>query len=112
MFLTTGYTSAAGNTYYRAIRLSDRVVISYDLGQGYLYTFLNGIKVFVNNHLIGSRAYSYCSFCEEFAKMESIKIVSEFLMGQAKMLGRNLNEEESRNISSMIVEETQQKRLA
>lgn len=29
VYLTLGYTSAAGNTYYRAIRLSDRLAIYY-----------------------------------------------------------------------------------
>ena len=46
VFLSQGYTSAAGNMYYKAIRLSNRLVVYYDLGQGYIHTFLNGIKLF------------------------------------------------------------------
>ena len=44
VYLTLGYTSAAGNTYYRAIRLSDRLAVYYHIGQGYAHTFLNGIN--------------------------------------------------------------------
>ena len=32
IFLTRGYTSAAGNMYYKAIRISDRLAVYYDLG--------------------------------------------------------------------------------
>ena len=46
VFLSQGYISAAGNMYYKAIRLSNRLVVYYDLGQGYAYTFLNGIKLY------------------------------------------------------------------
>ena len=39
IFLTTGYTSAAGNTYFQGIHLSNRLAIVYDIGVGYAYTF-------------------------------------------------------------------------
>ena len=45
IFLTEGYTSAAGNTYFQGIRASDRIAIKYNIGVGYLHTFLNGIEV-------------------------------------------------------------------
>ena len=46
VYLTLGYTSAAGNMYYKAIRVSNRLAVYYELGQGYAHTFLNGIKLF------------------------------------------------------------------
>ena len=46
VYLTLGYTSAAGNTYYRAIRLSKRLAVYYHIGEGYARTFLNGITLF------------------------------------------------------------------
>ena len=46
VYLTLGYTSAAGNTYYRAIRLSKRLAVYYHIGEGYAHTFLNGITLF------------------------------------------------------------------
>lgn len=49
VLLTLGYTSTAGNTYYKAIRLSNRLVVYYDLGQGHTHTFLNGITLFAWN---------------------------------------------------------------
>ena len=49
VYLTLGYTSAAGNTYYKAIRLSDRLAVYYHIGEGYAHTFLNGITLFAWN---------------------------------------------------------------
>ena len=46
VYLTLGYTSAAGNMYYQAVRFSNRLAVYYDIGQGYARTFLNGIKLF------------------------------------------------------------------
>ena len=33
IFLTQGYTSAAGNMYYKAIRISDRLAVYYHVGK-------------------------------------------------------------------------------
>ena len=59
IFLTNGYTSAAGNTYYQGIRLSDRIIVKYSIGEGYAHTFLNGVEVYgyngLDKKLIGSR---------------------------------------------------------
>ena len=49
VYLTLGYTSAAGNTYYRAIRFSNRLAVYYHIGVGYAHTFLNGITLFAWN---------------------------------------------------------------
>lgn len=46
IYLSSGYTSAAGNTYFQGLRLSDRIIINYDFGQGYAYLFLNGIRIY------------------------------------------------------------------
>lgn len=91
MFLTQGYTSAAGNTYFQGIHLSNRLAIMFDIGVGYAYTFLNGLKVFCfdgkEKKLIGSRFYSCCCYSDSFARKEAAEILTEYLKSQAKMLG-------------------------
>ena len=42
-FLSKGYTSTAGNTYFNSIRVAEGILIKEDVGQGYAHTFLNGI---------------------------------------------------------------------
>ena len=46
VYLTLGYTSAAGNMYYKAIRVSKKLAVFYHIGEGYARTFLNGITLF------------------------------------------------------------------
>ena len=91
MFLTDGYTSAAGNTYFQGIHLSNRLAIVFDIGVGYAYTFLNGMKLYcfdgTQKKLIGSRFYSSRCYCDSFARKEAAKILSEYMKSQARLMG-------------------------
>lgn len=119
MFLTLGYTSQAGNTYYRAIRLSKRLAVFYHIGQGYAHTFLNGITLFCwdgqKAKIISQKFWGGCDwrrFSEVFAKEQSIMMLKDYLIGQAKMLGTQVSEQQMLSFSREMIEETQQKRLA
>ncbi len=119
MFLTLGYTSQAGNTYYRAIRLSKRLAVFYHIGQGYAHTFLNGITLFCwdgqKAKIIAQKFWGGCDwrrFSEVFAKEQSIMMLKDYLIGQAKMLGTQVSEQQMLSFSREMIEETQQKRLA
>jgi hypothetical protein len=119
VFLSQGYTSAAGNMYYRAIRLSNRLIVYYDLGQGYLHTFLNGIKLYCFDgqkaHLIAQKYWGGCDyriFSEQFAKEQSILMLSNFLAGQLKAQGAQVSNQEIFSFAYNMIEETQRKQLA
>ena len=119
VFLSQGYTSAAGNMYYKAIRLSNRLVVYYDLGQGYAYTFLNGIKLYCfDGHkatLIAQKywgGYDYRIFNEQFAKEQSILMLCNFLAGQLKAQGAQVSNQEIFSYAYNMIEETQRKQLA
>lgn len=83
MFLTAGYTSAAGNTYFQGIHLSNRLAIVFDIGVGYAYTFLNGMKLYcfdgTQKELISSRFYNCCCYCDTFARREASENLCEIL---------------------------------
>lgn len=72
IYLSDAYTSAMGNTYYQGIRLSNRIIISYSIGEGYLYTFLNGIRIYgfngTDKKLIATKDLNCCIFSESSAK--------------------------------------------
>ena len=119
IFLTQGYTSAAGNMYYKAIRISDRLAVYYDLGQGYKYTFLNGIKLFCwdgqKAKVIAQKYWGGCDyrvFNEQFAKEQSIIMLKDYLKGQAKALGSQVSDQQILSFSREMIEETQRKQLA
>ena len=119
VYLTLGYTSAAGNTYYRAIRLSNRLAVYYHIGEGYAHTFLNGITLFCwdgqKAKIIAQKFWGGCDwrcFSEQFAKEQSIIMLKDFLAGQAKALGTQVSEQQMLSFSREMIEETQRKQLA
>ncbi len=119
IFLSQGYISAAGNMYYKAIRISDRLVVFYELGQGYKYTFLNGIKLFAFDGqkatLIAQKYWgssNWVIFNEYFAREQSILMLKGFLEGQLKLQGATVSDQDVMAYSRTLIEETQRKRLA
>jgi hypothetical protein len=119
IFLTQGYMSAAGNMYYKAIRLSNRLMVYYELGQGYIHTFLNGIKLYCFDgqkaNLIAQKYWGGCDyrvFNEQFAKEQSILMLSNFLAGQLKAQGAQVSNQEIFSFAYNMIEETQRKQLA
>lgn len=96
VFLSQGWTSAAGNMYYKAMRVSPRLIVCMDLGQGYCYTFLNGIKLYVLDGttpvLIGSRSF-YCNYYnEQNAKENCADMLLSYMKAQVKLRGGNPND--------------------
>ena len=119
VYLTLGYTSAAGNMYYKAIRVSNRLAVYYELGQGYAHTFLNGIKLYCFDgqkaSLIAQKywgGYDYRIFSEQFAKEQSILMLKNFLEGQLKIQGSYVSEQEIYLYARNMIEEAQRKQLA
>lgn len=122
VYLTLGYTSPAGNTYFKAVRFSDRLAVHYDIGEGYAYTFLNGITLFAwdgtNAVIIGKKMWGGCGnwvcFSEKFAMEQTIKMLKDYLEGQAKAIGQSLSDATLLSFSRQMVEEvrTYQKRIA
>lgn len=121
VYLTLGYTSNAGNTYFKAVRFSDRLAVHYDIGQGYCHTFLNGITLFAWDGqkavIIGKRTwggYNWCCFSEHFAKNQTILMLKDYLNGQVKALGQYVDEQQLLSFSRQMVEDVHnyQRRIA
>lgn len=115
IFLTMGNTSPAGNTYYRAIRLSKRLAVFFNIGEGYKYTFLNGITLFAFDgqkpRIIAKKEWGGCNwvcFSETFARQQCILMLSKFLEGQMKMLGAYCTEQQLTDMSRQLIAETEQ----
>lgn len=111
IILTEGYTSAAGNTYFQGIRMSDRIVISYQFGQGYCYLFLNGIRIYAYNgkelQLISQDFFNCNVFSEESAKRTAIGMVKNYLSNQAEITGRTFEQRMIEEMATSLVSETQ-----
>ena len=113
VYLTLGYTSPAGNTYFKAVRFSDRLAVHYDIGEGYAYTFLNGITLFAWDGqravIIGKKMWGGCgnwvSFSERFAMEQTVLMLKNYLEGQAKAIGQSLSDQQLLSFSRQMVED-------
>ena len=118
-FISTGYLSNAGNNYYEVLRLSKNLAIKYNIGEGICRTFLNGITIFAwsgnKPEIIAQRFWggwdNWVSFSESFAKEKCVDMLTKFLVGQAKLAGRNVSERELCNYSRRMVNETVTQKL-
>ena len=91
----------------------------YNIGQGHTHTFLNGITLFgwdgKKARIIAQKSwggYNWRVFSEFFAKEQSILMLKDFLIGQAKALGQRISEHQILSFSKEMIEQTQRKMLA
>lgn len=109
IYLSDAYTSAIGNTYYQGIRLSNRIIISYSIGEGYCYTFLNGIRIYgfngTDKKLIETKDLNCCIFSEKCAKNMCVAMLEDYIEGQAKLINTSLVKSDIKTFSNELVEE-------
>ena len=118
VFLTQAFTTLANNTYYKAIRVSNRLVVAYNIGEGHTHTFLNGIILFAwdgrKARLIAQRFWggsNWRKFTEQGAMAESIIMLKDFLASQAKLMGKLVGDSQLLEFSRAMIDETQRKML-
>ena len=117
VFLSTGYTSAAGHTYYKACRMSNRLVVVYDIGEGSYNNavFLNGITLMcidgTKANIIAKKEWGGCGnyrfFDEQSARIQSISMLKDFLAGQFKVLGESISESQLQSVSCHLIDEAE-----
>ena len=105
-FLSTGYTSAAGNTYFNAVRFAEGIVINEDIGKGWAHTFLNGIKIYSlrNKELLAERYFYSNIYSKAKVKNEAIDMLFEVLKIAAEREGHILNHTQAKNAIANIIE--------
>ena len=120
LYHTSGYTSASGNSYFKLVRVSERLVVYCELGVGYARTFLNGITIFGFDgreaHVIGRRSFggydNWCSYNDHNVTQACIEIVKDYLLAQAKLMGARTDERQMLQCAQALIEETKRKQIA
>jgi hypothetical protein len=105
-FLTRGYTSLAGNTYYNAIRFAEGIVIKEDVGDGYYHSFLNGIKIYSlkDKTLLADRTF-HCLFYSRYTvKSIATRMLMDVLREAAEAEGISFNEKKARKTIEKILD--------
>lgn len=85
-FIGEGYTSQAGNTYFNAIKLAEGIVVKEDIGEGYAYTFLNGLRVYgiKSNTLLCEKYYYSCVYNKSYVKSEVVDMLTNIIIDAAE----------------------------
>jgi hypothetical protein len=102
MFLTSGYTSAMGHTYFQGIQLSNRVAVVYNVGVGgwgFHPTFLNGVTVYCfdgkEKKIIGRWApCSWAFYSDSLAQSVAIDLLFSYLKSQIEMRHARISDNE------------------
>ena len=116
MYETERYVSAAGNAYFRGLKLSDRIVVEFSFGDGYCYRFINAIYIYCFNgtskQLIATRSYHCQIFSERFCIRECENMVADYLKTQAEMVGGQVEDAHINEFAQQLIAATNQKLIA
>lgn len=106
-FVGNGYTSMAGNHYFNALRFAEGIVIKEDIGQGYMYTFLNGLKVYSlkDKTLIADACFHKLRYTKEVSKGIAKEILLKKLQEAARHEGFKYDAHEAERVVTQIIDE-------
>lgn len=118
MYVTTGYTSQMGHTYFQGIQLNDRVAVVFDIGQGgwgFNPLFLNGVTVYCfdgqEKKIIGRwTPYDWEFYSDRLAKSVAIELLFDYLRSQTLMIGASVSDDELREYAKAQIEEATKER--
>ena len=107
-FLSLGYTSLAGNTYYNEIRIANGIAIVGSLGDGYWYKFLNGIKIYSlkDKELVAEKHFHNHIYGKESVKHHAKSMLLEALLEASKEEGWSFDEKQASKEIDRIVDES------
>lgn len=108
MFITSGYTSNMGHSYFQGICLSDRVAVVYNIGQGGWGSnpyFLNGVTVYCfdgrDKKIVGKWSPSgWAFYSDDLARNIATRLLYEYLQSQIKIQGSYISDCELINFAS------------
>ncbi|MCW5925076.1 MAG: hypothetical protein KIS77_22360 [Saprospiraceae bacterium] len=107
-FVGTGYTSAAGNTYFSTARLTAAIAIRTDIGIGYARVFLNAIHIYSadgQRRLLAHRDYHCCFYSEQAVMSGAIALLRDLILDSIPADQRAHAEADARLLAERIVRE-------
>ena len=104
-FLSLGYTSNAGNTYFDSVRFAEGIVIKEGVGEGYARTFLNSLRIYsVKDKTIIAEANFHCHFySKEDVKRQAKLLLKRALKEAALAMGQIFNELKAEQVISDLI---------
>lgn len=106
-FLGNAYTSMAGNHYLNAVRFGEGILIKEDIGHGYKYTFLNGLRVYSikEKKLIADASFHSQVYNKDLVRNKVTSMLIDKLNEAAEQQGFSFNDNDAKRIVKQIVEQ-------
>ena len=106
-FLSTGYTSQAGNTYFNSIRVAEGILIKEDVGVGYARTFLNGIKIYSikDKTLLADKSFNSLFYSKQSVKGQAKRMLIEVLKEASLSQGLYFDENKASSIIDRVLDQ-------
>lgn len=106
-FLGNAYTSMAGNHYFNAVRFGEGILIKEDIGHGYKYTFLNGLRVYSikEKKLIADASFHCQVYNKDLVRDKITSMLIDKLNEAAEQQGFSFNDNDAKRIVKQIVEQ-------
>ena len=91
MFMSSHYTSAAGNMYYKGLRFTDRLVMVEKVGLYKNFSYIDSVEMYAfdgeTKILIGKIDYDKVFYNAERIKEDATTIIANYLEGSARITG-------------------------
>ena len=106
-FLTPGYTSMANNTYFCAVRFAEGIIIQDQVGQGYLHTFLNGLRIYSlkDKTLLADRSYHNNQYSKDKVYKEAKDMLMRLVHDASDANGYTFDRQEAEQTIDRILKE-------
>lgn len=105
-FTGAAYTSAAGNTYFSAARVTASVVIKADIGVGYARAFLNAVYIYAadgSRQLLARQEFHCCFYSEQTLAEQAIRLVQGVILDSLPAHERAGAEADARLLAERMV---------
>ena len=100
MFLSSHYTSDAGNMYYKGLRFTDRLVMIEKVGLYKNFSYIDSIELYAfdgeTKILIGKTDYNKTFYDTELIRNDAKTIVAKYLQGSSQISGVNMDSNQVR----------------
>ncbi|MCQ2287626.1 MAG: hypothetical protein MJZ74_00825 [Muribaculaceae bacterium] len=107
MFITDQYTSAAGNTYYLGVRISDQFVTILHIGLYHSWTYINEVEVYCfdgdQKKLIGKTKLDVF-YDEDLVRDTTEKLLKDYMSSQMKLQGVAYNDTQLNDEAKKLVD--------
>ena len=115
MFHTPAYVTDRA-AYYQGARLSDKIAVVFDFGNGYRYRFLNGVRIYGSDGQGGTKLlafkrypmYNGAIWSERVGREAARTLLSGYIQDQCALLGlRRPSAEQAGQLASSLLEEAE-----